>query len=80
MPMQAPTPIARWDQMVALGGLPFATCYPSMRERNIGIQALWGLTTVVKQPGGKAAGALKPSHMGIFNLLFLGFYLHLGMF
>ena len=34
-----------------------------MRERNIGIQALWGLTTVAKQPDGKAAGALKPSHI-----------------
>ena len=32
-------------------------------ERNVGIQALWGLTTVAKRPGGKAAGTLKPSHM-----------------
>ena len=34
-----------------------------MREHNVGIQALWGLMTVAKQPGGKAAGALKPSYM-----------------
>ena len=34
-------------------------------EHNVGIQALWGLTTVAKQPGGKAAGTLKPSHMYI---------------
>ena len=32
---------------------------PGMRERNVGIQALWGLMTVAKQPGRKVAGALK---------------------
>ena len=37
-----------------------------MRKRNIGIQALWGLTTIAKQPGEIAAGTLKPSHMGYF--------------
>ena len=31
-------------------------------KRNIGIQALWGLMTVIKQPGEIVAGTLKPSH------------------
>ena len=32
-------------------------------KRNIGILALWGLTTVARQPGAIAASALKPSHI-----------------
>ena len=32
-------------------------------KHNVGIQVLWDLTTVVRQPGETAASALKPSHM-----------------
>ena len=31
-------------------------------KRNVGIQALWGLTTVAEQPGEIVASALKLSH------------------
>ena len=34
-------------------------------KRNVGIQALWGLTTVAEQPGEIAAGTLKPLHIYI---------------
>ena len=43
-------------------GPPFAMRKMGGWKRNVGIQALWGLTTVAKQPGEIAASALKPSH------------------
>ena len=36
-------------------------------KHNVGIQVLWDLTTVGRQPGETAASALKPSHMYIFT-------------
>ena len=44
-------------------GLPFAMRKTGGWKRNVGIQALWGLTTVAEQPGEIAASALKPSHI-----------------
>ena len=44
-------------------GPPFAMRKMGGWKRNVGIQALWGLTTVAEQPGEIAASALKPSHM-----------------
>ena len=41
-------------------GPPFAMRL--IGKHNVSIQALQGLTTIVKQPGEIAAGALKPSH------------------
>ena len=52
------------------GGRHLQHINPSMRERNVGIQALWDLMTVAKQPGGKAAGTLKPSHISHSTLTF----------
>ena len=49
------------------GGRHLQYIKSGVMECNIGIQALWDLTTVAKRPGGKAAGTLKPSH--IFYLL-----------
>ena len=41
-------------------------------KRNIGIQVLWDLMTIAKQPGETVASALKPSHMDeclkLFNI------------
>ena len=45
-------------------GLPFAMCLSRWWKHTVGIQALWGLTTVVKQPGEIAVGTLKLSHIG----------------
>ena len=44
-------------------GPPFAMRKTGGWKRNVGIQALWGLTTVAKQLGEIAASALKPSHI-----------------
>ena len=49
-------------------GPPFAMRKVGRWKRNIGIQALRGLTTVAAQPGEIAVGTLKPSHME-FNAL-----------
>ena len=43
-------------------GLPFAICKVGKWKHSVGIQALWGLTTIAKQPGKIAAGDLKLSH------------------
>ena len=51
--MQALTPIARWSQMAAPGGCHLQYAKPIEERRNIGIQALPGLMTVAKRPGGK---------------------------
>ena len=48
-------------------GRPFAMRLIGWVKHNIGIQALWGLMTIVKQPGEIAAGTLKPSHMYIVS-------------
>ena len=53
VPVQAPTPVARWSQMAAQGGCHLQYAKPIVERRNIGIQALPGLTTVTKRPGGK---------------------------
>ena len=44
-------------------GPPFAMRKTGGWKRNVGIQALWDLTTVAEQPGEIAASALKPSHI-----------------
>ena len=49
--------------MAALGGRHLQYVKPGVMECNVGIQALWGLTTIAKRPGGKSAGTLKPSHI-----------------
>ena len=43
-------------------GPPFAMRKMGGWKHNVGIQALWGLTTIAEQPGEIAASALKPSH------------------
>ena len=35
---------------------------PGVMEHDVSIQALWGLTTIAKRPGGKVVGTLKLSH------------------
>ena len=44
-------------------GPPFALHKVGGWRHNVGIQVLWDLTTVARQPGETAASALKPSHM-----------------
>ena len=58
-----------------LGGfkwLPFALRKAGGWRHNIGIQVLWDLTTVARQPGETAASALKPSHIVQFCLKIYG--------
>ena len=43
-------------------GPPFALHWAGGWKHNGGIQVLWDLTTVTRQPGETAASALKPSH------------------
>ena len=44
-------------------GPPFAMHSAGGWKHNVGIQVLWDLMTVARQPGKTAASALKPSHM-----------------
>ena len=44
-------------------GPPFALRKAGGWRHNVGIQVLWDLTTVARQPGATAASALKPSHI-----------------
>ena len=50
-------------------GQPFAMHQAGGWKHNVGIQVLWDLTTVARQPGETAASALKPSHMYSYNNL-----------
>ena len=64
-PRRRRCPVARWVQMAALGAAicnAFKWVVGSVTSVS---KALWGLTTVVKQPGEIAAGTLKPSHMSL---------------
>ena len=60
-PCRHQCPVARWVQMAALGAA-ICNALNGWWKHNIGIQALWGLTTIARQPGEIVAGALKPSH------------------
>ena len=48
-------------------GPPFAMRKVGGWKRNVGIQVLWDLMTVARQPGETAVSALKPSHIVYFN-------------
>ena len=61
-PRRCRCPVARWITMAALGAA-ICNALTGRWKRIVGIQALWGLTTVARQPGEIAVGALKPSHI-----------------
>ena len=53
--------VARWVQMAALRAA-ICNALSGWWKHNVGIQVLWDLTTVARQPGETAVSALKLSH------------------
>ena len=54
--------VARWVQMAALR-VAICNALSGWWKHNVGIQVLWDLMTVARQPGETAASALNPSHI-----------------